>query len=210
MLVLNELNLFGPDLVGWDWLLVTGLVALLIAARIALNLPARVHEALDRLARRSMLRVEPDRLRRFEVDLHRAAKRSALIWTGIVPMALLVAWLIAKGGEIWSYAILAGIEAVLAAVVAGPFVGRAICYARLAARLRTAGLQIRTEPAHLDGAAGLRPVGELYFFQALVLAVPAVYLAGWWYVFPLFDGRYSDWSDPYLLSFAILGGVAER
>ena len=199
VLVLNELNLFGTDLGGWDWLLVTGLIALLIAARIALTLPYRVHEALDRLARRGTLLVDADRLRRFEMDLHRAAKRFALIGTGIVPLALLVGWLIAKRGEIWSYAVLAGIEAILAAVVAGPFVGRAICYGRLAARLRAADLEISTEPAHLDGAAGLRPVGDLYFFQALVLAVPAAYLAGWWYIFPLFEGRYSDWSDPYLL-----------
>jgi hypothetical protein len=89
LLVLNELNLFGTDLPGWDWLLVTGLIALIIAARIALTLPTRVDEALDRLARRSTLCVEPDRLRRFEEDLHRAARRSALVWAGIVPIALL-------------------------------------------------------------------------------------------------------------------------
>jgi hypothetical protein len=205
LLVLNELSLFGTDLRGWDWLLVTGLITLIIAARIALTLPTRVHEALDRLARRSTLCAEPDHVRRFEDDLHHRAKHSGMVWTGIVPIALLAGWVIAKSGEIWSYAILAGTEAILAALLAGPFVGRAISYARLGARLGRAGLEIRTEPAHLDGAAGLRPVGDLYFFQALVLAVPAAYLGAWWYVFPLLGDRYSEWSDAYvgLLAFVV-------
>jgi hypothetical protein len=55
------------------------------------------------------------------------------------------------------------------------------------------------KPGHIDGAAGLKPIGTFYFTQAMLLAVPAVFLAAWWFLFPLWPGpNYSHWRDPYL------------
>lgn len=205
LLVLNELNLFGTDLKAWDWLFVSGIITLLIAGRIALNLPAKVHETLDRLARRETLKADPDELLAFETAVHNAARRSTLVWSGILPVVLLVGWIAAKQEDFGRYALVAVLEAVLAGVFAGPFIGRAVSYARLGYRMTEAGLRLDTDPEHLDGAGGLRPVGDLYFFQASVLAVPAAYLGAWWFIFPLLGNRYSEWSTTYVgqLAFAV-------
>jgi hypothetical protein len=64
-------------------------------------------------------------------------------------------------------------------------------------------LQLQVRPGHLDGAAGLKPVGDLYFFQALLTSLPAVFLAAWWVLIPLWPGgRYATWREPYLVLLA--------
>ncbi len=75
--------------------------------------------------------------------------------------------------------------------------GRAVGYGRLGSKLTAAHVGIRPDPDHLDSAAGLQPVGHLYSFQAVVLAIPATFLASWWYLIPLLDGRYADWRTAY-------------
>jgi hypothetical protein len=99
---------------------------------------------------------------------------------------------------------------VAAAFPVGFFIGRAVSFGRLGRRLDRPRLAVnldaeRLDPEHLDGAAGLRPVGDLYFFQAMLLAIPAMYLAVWWFLIPLLGDRYSDWRSPYigLLAFVL-------
>lgn len=59
---------------------------------------------------------------------------------------------------------------------------------------------MRVQPGHPDGSNGLKPLGDLYFYNSMVLGFPLVYLVVWWFVliFPIFDGRYEYWRDAYL------------
>lgn len=88
-------------------------------------------------------------------------------------------------------------EEVIAVIPVGLFLGRACSYGRLGSRLRTLGFAVKPDPAHLDGAAGLRPVGALFFHQATLLAIPAAFLAIWWVLIPLVNLRYLVWRTPY-------------
>jgi hypothetical protein len=100
------------------------------------------------------------------------------------------------------------IVAVAGGYLGGRPLGRAVAYGTLGVFLRRHGHEPVARPGHLDGAAGLKPVGDFYFFQAMVLAIPAVFLAVWWAVIPLL-GRYTNWRQSYLalLTVALAGEI---
>jgi hypothetical protein len=53
-------------------------------------------------------------------------------------------------------------------------------------------------PYHLDGAAGLRPIGAFYLYQSGLLAIPGVFLAVWWFLIPTIHiHNYHLWQEPY-------------
>lgn len=188
----NELYGRGRDLRRWDWLFVSGYLTLLACLRVALRLPDRVHRALGRLADRQVLGGD---LPGFERHVHRSGRRSALVGGCATPAVVMVAWVVAKRGGLPPYLPTMLGEAV-ASVPVGLFAGRAVSYGLLGTRLRRQRLALALDPEHLDGAGGLRPVGDLYFFQATLLAVPAAFLGVWWFVIPLV-GAYADWRNVY-------------
>lgn len=83
-----------------------------------------------------------------------------------------------------------------AGYVAGLHLGRMASYGALGRFLKQKGCSIRVWPGHVDGAAGLRPIGDFYFFQAMVAGIPAMFLAAWWFLIPLKGDRYARWRDP--------------
>lgn len=195
LVVVNELYGRGTDLLRWDWLFITGYLTFLAGLRITLELPVRVHQALGRLTARQVLVDQRADFPAFEHRIHSDGRRAALLGGAITPVVMLLAWILAKRGALPSFLLTAAGE-VVASVPVGFFFGRAISYGRLGRRLGTQRFVIDIDPEHLDGAGGLRPIGDLYFFQAMLLAVPAVFLGAWWFVIPFFDG-YADWRNVY-------------
>lgn len=194
-IVANELSLAGTDLSYWDWLLVTGFGTWLAAVYHPLLLPDRLTETLTRLVNRGVLNREenPENLL---VVLHRKARHSALVCAVLFVVAIVTAWIVAFRDQVGHHLVLVTLEAI-AAVPVGLFVGRAVSYGLLARRLAKAGLTLTPDPDHLDGAAGLRPIGALYFYQSGLLAIPGAFLAAWWFLIPLLGNRYLYWREPY-------------
>lgn len=195
----NEVSLFGADLQDWDWLLVSGFAVLLAALYLPTLLPDKLEDALTRLVNRNVM-VGGPALTEFLPAAHRDARRWALWGAGSAVVAIVVAfaWVGRSGADP-----LLLVEA-LAAVPVGLFAGRAAYYGTLGRRLVRAGYTILPDPSHLDGAAGLLPAGELFSYQAKLLALPGAFLATWWFLIPLFDDAYLEWRDPYA---ALLGAV---
>ncbi len=54
------------------------------------------------------------------------------------------------------------------------------------------------DPLHVDGVCGLKLVGEFYFYQAMITALPAVFRAVWWFIFPIWPRDYRRWEELYL------------
>ena len=84
------------------------------------------------------------------------------------------------------------------AYIAGWHLGRMAAYGGLGAALRKAGVSVRAIPGHLDGAAGLKPIGDLFFFQSTVAAIPAIFLAVWLVLIPIWPRDYSGWHALYV------------
>jgi hypothetical protein len=202
LVVLNELLAYGINLLRWDWLLVTGFVTFLLALRSALQLPDRIHEGIRRLSNRRALVGTEAQLADFERLLHRSGRRGALIGGIFCAVVLGAMFWFAFPGTLLTRLVLLVAE-VAAAVLVGFFVGRAVAYGMLGGLLEKRGLTVEVYPEHLDGAGGLRPVGDYFFFQATLLAVPAAYLAIWWLLFPVV-GRYDNWRMPYVGGLAFL------
>jgi hypothetical protein len=74
-----------------------------------------------------------------------------------------------------------------------------ILYGQLGRVLKRRDIRIRVIAWHVDEVGGLKPVGEFFFFQAMVVAIPAVFLAAWWFLIPVgWPERYGYWRQPYL------------
>jgi hypothetical protein len=74
----------------------------------------------------------------------------------------------------------------------------------LALALNGRQITLEVTSAHPDGAAGLKPLGDYYLFQALILAFPAAYLAAWSLLMLLgITDRYEHWLEPYLALVAL-------
>lgn len=204
LLGLNELSLWGGDVRRWDWLFVTGILAFLMALRPSLALPDKMHETLDRLRAGKVLSAGSQDPESFERDLHRSSRWTALIGGAVTVPVIVVAWIAARGlgtrylGTMTTEA--------LAAVPVGLCFGRTVGYGMLGRRLARSRFTITVDPEHLDGATGLRPVGDFYFFQAMLLAVPAAFLGIWWVAIPFYGERYAGWRDTYvaLLAFVLV------
>jgi len=196
LIVANEVYARGPNALHWDWLFASGFLTLVAGLRLALRLPDKIHETLTRLVARQVLTDRENDFRHFEQKLHASGRRAALIGGVIAPVVLLAAWVVAKRSALPAYLLTAVVEAA-AAVPVGFFIGRAVSYGLLGRRLSRPRFTITVDPEHLDGASGLRPIGDLYFFQAMLVAVPAVFLAAWWVLIPLVNDDYGDWRNVY-------------
>jgi hypothetical protein len=196
ILVLNELWLFGPDLRQWDVLLVSGVITFVIGLRVALRIPHQAAATLTRLVDRGVLSLSPQQLTHVQEDLETRADAWAHRGGIFVGIALLIAFIVAFGQELVGHIDLTVVE-VLGGYIVGRYLGRMACYGRLGWLLQRQNIILKVQPGHIDGVAGLKPVGDFYFAQAMVIAIPALYLAVWWFIIPLI-GQYRNWREPYL------------
>jgi len=216
--VLNEFTIFGWDWANWDWLYAGGWVLFGVLYPATLTLPDRAHLTVQRLLDtreaspaddsgdsvddgRGTAEQKKDRgpgpgdLSALMTPLHNSARRLSVQLGAVAASVMALAWLGAKRADVLHHAQSAGPMSV-AAFLVGMFVGRTFAYGRLGHYLSQRRVNVRGVPGHLDGAAGLRPVGELFIYNASLLAVLAVYLGGWWLVFPHIE-HYQDWEQPY-------------
>jgi hypothetical protein len=192
-----------------DWMLISGWFMLLVGLWWAREMPEELERGLDRLAHRRVLAVTSEQLWRFKRELEGSVvKRWAPLGGLLVALGIALAFAIVcyKRGPSLGCLLFAATET-LGGYIAGCYLGRLACYGTLGVRLFQEGFPPRVIAGHLDGAGGLRPVGDFYFRQAMIVALPAVFLALWLLLLPLprFQKMYGDWRTPYasLLALAI-------
>jgi hypothetical protein len=184
-----------------DWMLLTGFAALMIALAFANTGEKRLEEMLDRLERRGVLKLAGTDKKMIKHGLEERAARFgkvaapvlALIMVGAFVPQMRTKWLLCLFEAAWAF-------------VAGRRVGKMIAYGSMGWYLRDQNVEIRPVPGHIDGAAGLRPVGDFCLFQAMVSATPAIYLALWSFAIPAFPAmrvRYPYWMHPFLWLLAL-------
>lgn len=72
-------------------------------------------------------------------------------------------------------------------VIVGAFFGRLATYGLAASVLADPGTKLSIRPTHFDGANGFRPLGDFYLYQAVLTALPLLWLAAWAYVYPSYS-----------------------
>jgi hypothetical protein len=184
-----------------DWMLISGWLTLLVGLWWGWKMPEDLEQGLDRLAHRQVLAVTPERLCRFKRGLEESVvKRWAPLGGLVVVLGIALSFATAH----YKWNLLFAATETLGGYIAGCCLGRLACYGTLGVRLFHDGFPLRVIAGHLDGAGGLRPIGDFYFRQATIVALPAVYLAVWLLLMPLgpFQG-YGHWRTQYVLLLAL-------
>jgi hypothetical protein len=83
---------------------------------------------------------------------------------------------------------------------------------RRAKIFETENVKLEIKPDHVDNTCGLKPLGNFYFFQAIIMMIPAIFLAGWLIAIPaypryqdyIFSGNYWYWYYPFLFLLAFV------
>ena len=168
----------------WDMLFISGLGCFVLGLWLFMQVPDKVDEAIQRLVRRGVLHLTGEEMDALISAVRAQEPRSAYIGGCLVAFAMLLAFLAANP---WPYPPdqrLLTLFEVVGGFVAGRCLGRMVWYGLLGCLLRRRQVAIHVQPGHPDGAAGLKPIGDLYFFQAMVVAIPALFLALWWLIIP--------------------------
>lgn len=188
----------------WNWPNITITVALILALHLARQIDERSRAALYQLWLQGTLPQEADpRAELQQRILHGRARKE-------VGCALLI-MLVMAAAYAWSEApylpdfvrVMQSLEVdaavkmqlavgffgavslgLLAGLVAGAFFGRLATYGAMATVLADPQTRLNVRPGHFDGANGLKPVGDFYLYQALLTAIPLVWLAGWALILP--------------------------
>jgi hypothetical protein len=187
----------------WDPLFVSACLTAVAGLWLARGQTARLDTMVARLADRGALVGVPADIRRAERDVHDRAERWAWRAGAAIAVGILVAFesvYAARGYSGLSYLI--GIPTVGAAVgfLVGRELGRMLAHGLAPARLLDRGVDLRATAGHIDGAAGLKPLGDFYLHQAILVAIPAVFMLVWSLLFGLqrWNARYPGWRVWYL------------
>jgi hypothetical protein len=210
LLLAYQLALWGWRPADWDWLLVTGLGVFLVAYALSRGFPRRVAETVQRLRDRGVIgdaRADPAdhdaEVAAVVRDIEERARRYRLVGAPLAAATMALLWIVAfhdvpwRNGALW-------LNVVLAAV-AGGVLGRLVAYGRLGHILIRNGLPPHPQPGHVDNAAGLGPVGDLYLRQATVVAAIGLFAGVWWLLIGTSE-RYAYWRGPYVAVMLIAVG----
>ncbi len=148
---------------------------------------------LTRLANRGTLALDSQALEQLKVNLERRSQLWAKQGSLVASTAIILAFLGSSGFTKIPLMILEG----LGGYIAGRYLGRMASYGTLSQVLRQNEWHLRLQPGHIDKVGGIKPLGDFYFWQAMVTAIPAAFLAIWWVIIPLLP-RYQSWRQSYL------------
>jgi hypothetical protein len=191
---------------NFDLMYISGSIAFIFAGILVRSLPRRFDEVIVRLINRQVITLEKDL-----ADLDNKIDRKADTWanrlgflTGII---VFVFWFINFGlnNEVI-------IPTSLAGYIAGRYFGRMSCYGFLNKIFEMENVKLEIKPEHVDNTCGLKPLGNFYFFQAIIMMIPAIFLAGWLVAIPayprykdyIFSGNYWYWYYPFLFLLAFV------
>ena len=207
-----ELATAGAHPDDWDYLFVSGCLTTLGGLWLARGQPERFSSMFDRLANRDALESNPSLTSQDVATMRDELRERAERWSkrsGIVlGVGMAVAWVAANMTyeDVRPFLEVMGpLVGLTGGYLVGRELGRMLSYGMLGPFLARRRVTFRATPGHVDGAAGLKPVGDYYLSQALLLALPAVFLLFWSLMFLLPDwaNRYDAWRETYLALLAV-------
>jgi hypothetical protein len=188
---------FRVDFSHWDLLLMSGILTALLGLWLVKSIPKKINNTLTRLLHRGVIQLDPAR----EAHLRKELKERAAIWAilsgELVSIVILISFIVKNGLPYPIAQIPLTIFEVIGGYIVGRHLGIMASYGRLGHWLKKQGILVQVKPGYPDGAVGLKPVGDFYFFQAMLLALPVLYLFIWWLIMPLWS-KYEGWRNIYL------------
>lgn len=199
-IVLHQMRIRDLTAIPWtagDWTLVSCLLLTIAATWFARELGERFEITFKRMWQRGVLissdtgePISHSKATETVEDIQAKASRSAIV--GGITIGLIVALIVGIGETrklsqtlsvfhlLWNF--LGAAIYVFIGAVAGLIIGRSFVYAMLAQILRHEHIGIKVMPGHPDGAAGLKPVGDLFIRQAFLAMLPALFVGIWYFL----------------------------
>jgi len=202
----GEIFSAGLQLGRWDLMLVTGVLAFVIAVEMAARVPGRLAAAFGRLTGRGVLDMTDDAREAFDERSEERARKWTSFGGPAVAVIVLAAWIAAARFRQPAKLVLSDTRVLsnplmlfecLCGWVAGERLGRMIAHGVSWRPFKCDGASWRLVPGHPDGAGGFSPIGDFFFYQSVIAGIPAIYLAAWWWLIPLMP-VYEPWRSPYL------------
>lgn len=218
--------LYRPELLELDpakWATLSAWLFLLAGIWMVCTIDRRLETMLRRLKQREAIAMSPDDFERWLTKVRARAHESGLIGSLVLPAIILLAYACVYVGarldamltieRIWLVAEVT-LE-VIAARIVGRYVGRGISYSFLGRHLIKDNVKLNVIPGHSDNTAGLRPIGDFYFFQAMVTALPVLFFAFWILITPVWSTIAPEaslefathWKNTYLVFLFISLGI---
>lgn len=177
----------------WDWPAISAFALILIVVRMAAKVDDLLSCALRRLCALGVITCSEDEFERLNQALALRRRKCAPVWGCIIGVTMIVSFAFSwKWGIACRPAEFELVRIVLLAVLAptcyavGYYIGWMVVQGRLAHILKSQGIKYSVQPGHADEAAGLRPLGDVFFRQALLASAAPVYLAFWLAFFPYY------------------------
>ncbi len=182
----------------WNWTRIVGLSAFIFSFGLGMSAETRFENTIQRLREFNTLALTDQELSILKQRMD-AEGQATQFWSGLLIFliilvtyiaihanAAMLAWTQWRDGlEITDQRGIIEISvqtlvAIIAAAWSGLYFGRFVHYGALARYLSSANIDLRIKPDHFDDASGLKPIGDLYLYQALVFSGPAIFLGLWW------------------------------
>ncbi len=224
----------GASVQCWNWMYYTGVATFSAAIALAIGLPQRLDDTVEALRDNNTLVLTSEELGEIKARMAREARPWRLWCAVLIFLVVFGGWIWASYTEIvranldWSQieqfrqqlgttamVIALSVVALIIFIMAvcgfyaGAFFGTAAAHGRFASVLADESIHIRIRPDHFDGASGLKPVGDLYLYQAFLTALPLLWFAGWWLVIPVYKPigcvgpDYSGWREPFVVQWLV-------
>jgi len=208
----GDITRWGWSLQCWDWMYYTGALTFGVAIALSIGAAQKLNTTIETLRTNNTLVLTGDEFTQIKDRMRRSA-RPWRIWCGVFIFALVFGtWVWALAWELdiarlgWSaidqyraqfgatnFNIQLGLYFIIMLVMgacgfyAGAFFGAAAGHGTFAAVLAGDDVRLRIRPDHFDGAAGLKPIGDLYLYQAFLTGFPLLWFAAWWLIIPIYD-----------------------
>jgi hypothetical protein len=225
---------YGTHWRCWDYMLISGFLAFILAIWLAHDIGRRLDVAIDKLRLNNALIVTEDGVAQLKQEMSERGKRlqawsavfigllifGCYVWVfGDFAYKIWLAWqqgLLPQGGvALIQLSVFTALSA-LCAALAGLFFGRLAHYGTLAGVLSTDRAGLRIAPGHFDGASGLKPIGDFYLYQAVLFAIPILWLGAWWaWIIPTYKDvicsvtgepqfLFREWQGPFFIMWLVV------
>ena len=189
---------FGPNkFLDVNFLIISGAAMMLVVIWLARNIFREIENTLRRLVKRGTILLKTTDL---EKSI-RSLSYYANIWGviagfGCAIAGLLLFYSVERFNDFRnSYQ---SILSVIGVFIGARYGGEMLYFGFLGRFLSKENATIATKPRHVDGAAGLKPIGDYYFYQAKLVAIPALFLILWWFIMKVWSFPDTSWVDLYL------------
>ena len=221
-----DVRFWGANLACWDWMFYTGAATFMIAIAIAIGAVGKLEKAIEKLRTNNTLILTEGELGDLAGRMHAIGNRWRWYSGFGVFFLVMFSWLWAywkaieaspggwdgfveqfKAGGAAMNTYLATVAIVIVVMAAcgffaGTFLGAAAGHGAFAGVLAQSDVKLRIRADHFDGAVGLKPIGDLYLFQAFLTAIPLAWFSVWWLLIPYYPELFcphvdaSNWAWP--------------